>query len=294
MRCPFLKETRVGQCSRSAPRTMIARPTAATEKCSSAAYVSCSVYREQHFEAAAGTCPFLRESQVQYCSAAPVKRFIPLNDSPRSRCASDAHRYCDLYLELANAAAGSGGRRVRDMFLPGHLLYSPNHMWFDPGAGGTWHSGIDAFAAKVLHVVESVSFVTPPGLGRPTAALTAHGAELQIVFPFPLPITATHDYVRARPEALTEDPYGQGWLFEGSAAVAGPLLDCEAASEWTRREVDRLSEFVATRPAGANPAHCADGGYFADDILAHLGREETLRLFHEFFSPELKLEARSS
>jgi hypothetical protein len=167
-------------------------------------------------------------------------------------------------------------------------------MWFDPGAGDTWHAGIDAFAARVLHLVESVSFVTPPGLRRPAAVITAHGVDMQIVFPFPLLITATHDYVRARPEALTEDPYGQGWLFEGSAAVAGPLLDCEAACEWTRREVDRLSEFVAMRPAGAGPAHCADGGYFADDVLAHLSREETLTLFHEFFSPELRLEERSS
>jgi glycine cleavage system H protein len=237
------------------------------------------------YRAGPDRCPYLDEPLTQYCSAAPVVKYIRYSEALLSRCGSDRYRYCELYLALANPAQKTGDLWAGDISVPGHLLYSSNHMWFDPGAGETWHVGIDAFLAKVLGTVERITFLTTRGSGRPTAVLTVRGMDLQIVFPCMLPVASAHEYLRARPAALTSDPYGEGWLFEGNKAEARGLLNAPAAAEWMRGEVDRLSEFVGYRRSPTDHATCADGGVFVSGLLAHLNREEVLQLFQEFFSP---------
>ena len=65
------------------------------------------------------------------------------------------------------------------------------------------------------------------------------------------------------------------------------MLQGEAAREWMRGEVERLSIWVSEQVTGRAGAArtLADGGRFAPNLLPVLGREGALRLFHEFFSP---------
>ena len=104
MTCPFLKETRVKYCQSASIRKLIplATPGRADEKCSSASHQSCALFQAQPGEALSEACPFLRESLMQDCGAAPVARFVPYSESLLSRCGNDSHRYCELYQSMAD------------------------------------------------------------------------------------------------------------------------------------------------------------------------------------------------
>lgn len=262
-------------CRRAAVRKLIpwAPEGMADEKCRSAAWRGCPTWIE-HSEAAVdgGFCPLLEESLVQYCSATPVRKFVPYSESSVCRCGAGGYRYCDAYLTLARPRDPGGavppanhadGREetIEGIRVPDWLYYTGNHMWADVSEDGCCHLGIDGFAARLFGDVERVSFVTQRGMSRPTAVLRIHGADLQLVFPNPIEITASNLYLRADPSRLTAEPYTQGWLFQGRMAARNGFLTGAEAVAWMKKEVMRLPA-----PSGG-------------------GREELLRLFHDFFSP---------
>ena len=100
MRCPYLKEATVKYCKVSAYRKMIAQTPGQVdrEKCSSEDYAACPVARQHGATVAMESrCPFLQESQAQYCAAAAVTKFIPRSDARLSRCGSGGYSSCELY-----------------------------------------------------------------------------------------------------------------------------------------------------------------------------------------------------
>ena len=108
MKCPFFMETNVLHCRASAFRKMIVQSAGqdGLGRCSSPGYPQCELYCEQSHDGFAGaSCPFLEESAMQYCSAAPVTKFIPYSESVLSRCGNDGYRYCSLYLGMSQPAA---------------------------------------------------------------------------------------------------------------------------------------------------------------------------------------------
>src|SRR5215475_13748639 len=91
MTCPILREAQVKYCQTAALRKLIpiARTGRAEEKCSTGEYANCSVFRAKgspEGPAGEGPCPFLRESLMQYCAAAPVTKLVPYSESLLSRC----------------------------------------------------------------------------------------------------------------------------------------------------------------------------------------------------------------
>lgn len=319
MRCPFLKEAQVKFCTTSAFRKMIAQPlgVAADEKCSSGGYGDCSVYKQQAHDGPTGArCPFLQESLVQYCGAASVTKFIPYSESLLCRCGSDAYRYCDLYVTSTHpenrgtasllgrlmAGAEEAGERCADgTRIPSRLWYSANHLWLDLGEDRCCHVGIDEFLARILGQVERISFVTLTGVHHPTVVLTARGVDMPFVFPAPILLTGANLYLRASPARLTSDPYSLGWLFCGvePPASAGPplaagLIPGTEAPGWMRQELTRLAEFLNGLSSRSRPrCPTTAGDVFSGDVMQHLGREEMLALFNEFFSPYTSLAPRS-
>ena len=72
MTCPFLREAQVKYCATSAVRKFIPLPPAAgaNEKCTSVAHTGCQAYGSQPArQSAPGTCPYLRESLMQFWQA---------------------------------------------------------------------------------------------------------------------------------------------------------------------------------------------------------------------------------
>lgn len=306
MRCPFLREAHVQSCQASPIRKQIVRTgTTADERCGSPAWRECPVACELNEERpSAGACPFHVESLVQYCSAAPVQKFIPWSDQAFSRCGSDAHRYCDLYLALAHtpappAAPGEAAPGVDDadgIPVPQWLWFAPSHTWLSVGSDGVCHLGVDAFLARTLGGIDRVQFVTTKGFERPAAVLTVREVDVTVSFPNPVQITGVNGALRADPARLARDPYGLGWLFEGivrdragvstgTPRIIDGLLRGDAATSWMRREGLRLrglAEAASERIWGTRLA--ADGGLPAPGLVRTLPHEEALRLSHLLLS----------
>ncbi len=288
MTCPFLKETQVRYCQSAAFRKMIplANSGRAEEKCSSPDYASCAVFRAQDGERTGAACPYLRESLMQYCGAAPVAKFVPYSESLLSRCGNDSHRYCELYLGMAHPNAAPGNSD--EIPLPDWLRYSGNHMWLDVTEDGVCHAGIDAFLGRALGKVERIGYVWTKGRHRPAAVLSVHGLEMELVFPNPLLLTGCNLYLRADPSRLTAEPYTGGWLFEGvpSPETTENLLSAVEARQWMEREQVRIGEFLQQLQAAATgSASLADGGLPVKGVIRRLEREQMRALFLEFFSP---------
>jgi glycine cleavage system H lipoate-binding protein len=299
MKCPFLQEATVRFCGASAYRKMIRQEVIHQEDqcCSSPSYFEeCVLARERLRERPpAAECPLLQEAQVQFCSSASITKFIPYTDA-LTRCACDAHRYCELYRARAHPTAPA---QADEIPLPAKLGYSYNHMWFDVGDSRCVHVGVDGFLARVLGAVEEVNFLSGPDRCRPTAILTVAGVDLSLTFPSRLAVTGSNVVLRARPETLLQDPYGAGWLFEAlderddiSCGVdeewAG-LMYGEAARQWMRSENERMSQWVHSlhsRRQIQEESLAADGGGFTSGLAQSLNREELLGLWDQFFGPK--------
>lgn len=279
MTCPFLKEAQVKYCRSSSVRKLIplAVGRKAEEKCSSAEFVNCPVYR-MNPEESSGACPYLRESLMQYCAAAPVMKMVPYSESLLSRCGTEGYRYCELYLGMAHP--GVQAEEVEGIAVPGWLLYSANHMWVDVTEDGTCHAGIDAFLSRTLGTIDRVSYIWQRGRHRPAAVLTVAGTDLEVVFPNPFVLTRCNLYLRADPTRVTSEPYTGGWLFEGTPLpeTTQNLFRAPEAQGWMEQEQRRINEFLQN---GSGTA--ADGGLFAVGAARMLERERMLALFHEFF-----------
>src|SRR5512143_3157 len=102
MKCPFLRDARVRFCQASAYRKMIVEsgPAAGEEVCTSPRHLGCpaAASRLASGEAPTSRCPFLQDAHVEFCAAAPVPKFVPASDGLLSHCSSDAHLYCEVYL----------------------------------------------------------------------------------------------------------------------------------------------------------------------------------------------------
>lgn len=317
MKCPFLRDAKLRSCEASAYRKPILEESTAAvgERCSSVSFAECAAAAAR---LAAGDesvqeshCPFLREAHMEYCGAASIPKYVPATNDVLSRCKTDSHLYCELYMTLADPT-GERLPHIRDrrerggiaestphvdgVPVPANLSYSRNHMWLDVAPDGYCHVGIDGFLAMVLGEVEKISFVTSRAVARPVAMLTVHGVDLQMMFPNEMHQTAPNFYLRTNPSKLTEDPYGAGWLFEGVEAsatgrpgnrVRAGLLPGPKAVEWFEQEANRLAGFVHDRIAHTSQdggSFLCDGGRVAPGLVAHLDREDLLNLYSEFFA----------
>ena len=310
MRCQFLRDARVKYCQASPFRKLLleAATKADLERCSSAEYIHCPAAVARLDDGPQLTeCPFLQDADAEFCAASPVPRFIPAHDGLLSRCKSDSHLYCEVFLAAADARgsrlperagvsrpAGTDDRTpmVDGVPVPAQLSYAPNHMWLDVADDGLCHVGIDGFLARVLQEVDGVAFVTARTVARPVAVLSVHGVELQMMFPNALQCSSVNYYLRSNPEKLCADPYGSGWLFEGTEApfeeIGAGLISGARAAAWMRSETARLSRFVHERtaaPAADGSRLMADGGSVEPGFTRLLSRQDLIELFTEFFSP---------
>ena len=313
MRCPFLHEVQVKTCQASAIKKMIARAAddVAHERCSSPDYVNCpSLKQHQEEHPDLSHCLFLSESLAQYCAALPATKYLPYREPSALRCGTDNHLYCELYSSVAapeniafndraNTTTGMPSLEswVQGYHVPRWLAFAPTHMWLDRTSDGSAHLGVDAFLAHLLRHIDAINFVTSKGRGMPTIALTVHGVDLQLVFPFLFDIDRVNSRLRADPQQVTLHPYTSGWFFEGTfkeseqttgAAVApSTLMRGEVAREWMKREVRHLTEFIHNQIVPdriGGQSVLADGGLVDPDVLDHLNRQELQSLFNEFFS----------
>jgi|WetSurMetagenome_2_1015567.scaffolds.fasta_scaffold68195_3 glycine cleavage system H lipoate-binding protein len=294
-RCPFLREAHVRQCTASSVRTMITHEASSRneERCTTPDFVSCPAVQGRPDTAKAGSlCPYFHESLMQYCSAAPLLRYVPYTESSLSSCGTSSHSYCELFLGTVGDVSQDDAGANAPIAVPSHLWYAPNHLWLDIATDGTMHVGADAFLAAVIGNVDALHFESTPGRCYPTAVISARGVDLHLVFPRHIMVTRVNAYLRTAPSKITTHPYTLGWLFEGTAPAGGTdslvkgLRTGQEAAAWMSEESSRLTDVV-------HRWHCdreerltmADGGEFARPLIAELGYHQILSVYAEFFSP---------
>ena len=185
MTCPFLREAQVKFCRTAAVRKLIPLALAGKtdEKCSSGEYRHVRGLPRASRKTSRGSarCPYLHESLMQYCGAAPVASFVPYSESLISRCGNDSFRYCELYLGMAHPAPAA--EEVDGIPLPGlAALLGESHV-----AGRDRRRRLPRRHRRLPEPragkVDRISYVWQKGERRPAAVLTVNGLDLEVVFP---------------------------------------------------------------------------------------------------------------
>ena len=118
---------------------------------------------------------------------------------------------------------------------PEDLLYHPDHDWARI-EGDQATLGITWFAQEALG---EVVFFEPPALGSsvskdaPYAEVESVKAVSDVVAPLSGEIVAVNEALADNPQAINEDPYGEGWLVKvrlSDPAEREALLDAAAYS----------------------------------------------------------------
>jgi glycine cleavage system H lipoate-binding protein len=166
-------------------------------------------------------------------------------------------------------------------------------MWLDVSAEHDCHIGLDALVARLLGRVDRLSYVTAQGEQCPSVVITVHGVNVHVVFPNPMRIASANAQVRVDPGKMVHDPYGAGWLFEGTEPGAHDirrgLLSGPPAQRWMEQEVQRITELLNRCTQGKDAtwrATAADGGIPVEGILRRLKRHEISKFFDELFKTE--------
>jgi glycine cleavage system H lipoate-binding protein len=309
LRCPFLREAQVKSCAASGARKMIVRlpEQASSERCSSPGYDQCPSAKQYRSDVVDSShCPFLQESLVQYCAAAPVVKYIPYTESVLSRCGSGQHASCDLYADIAGAGKGAGrrdegrpgpgngDRPAAAALFPGRFWYTSNHMWLDVGPGFSWRIGVDSFFAGLFGDLERIEFPARRGRRIPEVRFTSGGTAFTMSFPGAVLITEFNMYLLSNPSKLLGDPYRTGWLFRGldagnespcaRPAIAEGLLAGSDAGPWISSEERRMTDFVHDlRNRGEGSVTMADGGRYQEKLFRCLDGEQRQELVGRFF-----------
>jgi glycine cleavage system H protein len=103
---------------------------------------------------------------------------------------------------------------MADASYPDDLLYHPEHDWARID-GETATFGITWFAQDALG---EVVFVDPPEvgtrvtMGEPYAEVESVKAVSDVIAPLSGEIVEVNTGLADKPEAINEDPYGDGWL----------------------------------------------------------------------------------
>jgi glycine cleavage system H protein len=125
---------------------------------------------------------------------------------------------------------------VPDPSYPEDLLYHPEHDWarLDPADPEQATFGITWFAQDALG---EVVFFDPPKVGTAVTKDAAYTeiesvkAVSDVISPLSGEIVAVNDALADAPEAINEDPYGEGWLVKVKLSDPGEqeaLLDSAA------------------------------------------------------------------
>ena len=124
------------------------------------------------------------------------------------------------------------------MNTPDELRYTPDHEWVRAGSDAVT-VGITDYAQDALG---DVVFVDLPAVGRVVnkgdviGEVESTKSVSEIYAPIGGTIASVNEALRAAPEVLNNDPYGEGWMCTIDGADAGEiegLLDAAAYRDLT-------------------------------------------------------------
>jgi glycine cleavage system H protein len=108
---------------------------------------------------------------------------------------------------------------MADASYPDELLYHPEHDWarIDPAHPDSATLGITWYAQDALGEVvffEAPALGTELKQGEPYAEVESVKAVSDVVAPLSGEIVAVNGALAESPQAINDDPYGEGWLVQ--------------------------------------------------------------------------------
>jgi glycine cleavage system H protein len=168
--------------------------------------------------------------------------------------------------------------------IPEGLYFNRNHTWTFLERNGIAKIGLDDF---LFHITGEVKMnpIFGPGdqIKKGDLILMADngGKVLRIYSPVSGVITGTNPLLQQSPGSVLEDPYGLGWVYmikptHWIAETSSLYLAGEAIA-WTKRELDKFKDFMASSMKKYNPETSMlvlqDGGELIDRPLSELPDE---------------------
>jgi glycine cleavage system H lipoate-binding protein len=164
----------------------------------------------------------------------------------------------------------------------------PAHSWAKAETMASATVGVDALAVAALGSVisiEALAVGTPVEQGQPLFALCCGNRRLEVKAPVGGVVADVNREATAKPSLVKDSPYGAGWVvwLEGVnfSGERGQLTSGSGIRAWFRREVDRLTEVLAT--GGAVPT-MADGGVLASDLSSQIDDAKWAEITSKFFA----------
>lgn len=164
--------------------------------------------------------------------------------------------------------------------VPEGVYISGQHTWAKRDPDGGLEIGADALLVRAVGVVRQISLPQVGDLvtaGQPLCRLEHNGSGVTIRSALTGRVMAINSRLADRPELLSSDPYGSGWLCRLSPAggdeVTPNLRFGQQAAIWLENEFARLREFIFghTSPDLALGVTSQDGGLPAVGCLGELG-----------------------
>lgn len=171
--------------------------------------------------------------------------------------------------------------------LPSDLQYHRGHTWVRPLDNETAVVGLDDFASRLLGRADSVSLPevgdrVRQGARVATVAVPGRTRRTSLVSPLDGEVLETNAQLTTKPDLVTQEPYGRGWLYKVRSRELVDnlrnLFSGSLARRWTQDARERL-ELDLMALSGTV---MQDGGEPVENFGAYLEDEDWERLTGEF------------
>ena len=179
--------------------------------------------------------------------------------------------------------------KVDGLALAQGLFYHPMHTWVHKLDFQTALVGIDDLARHLIGRVDKVLLPFEGAemeAGQSCARMGSGRRFTAVLSPLAGEVMEVNPAVKENPNLVSDDPYGQGWLFKIKSwrlkEQLNALLRSDFASDWTKMAVQRI-RMSLDDSVGAT---ALDGGALLDSLPDHLDRYDWIRLIKENLGTE--------
>ena len=178
--------------------------------------------------------------------------------------------------------------------VPQGVFFSRYHTWTHLEKSGVAKVGLDDL---LMHITGEVAFNNLKKSGERVwkgdllAEIDQKGKTLKIFAPISGEIVEANSMLSQSPELLNDDPYIKGWMYKikPSAWVAdtNSYYLAEEATTWSRQELERFKDFLATSMGKLSPERSTilqDGGELRDQPLSEMPDEVWKEFQDDFLS----------
>ncbi len=134
--------------------------------------------------------------------------------------------------------------------LPKDALFSPGHYWLLAEEAGVWRIGFTKFATRMLGDLVDHQFEKSPGdplaSGDIVGSVEGFKAISDLYSPLTGEFTAGNPALQKDPEIISNDPYGEGWLFRARGTPDVRCGSVDAYRALLDATIDRMLEKEAS------------------------------------------------